>query len=88
MVDARIAGPGIRYLGMARVLAQSIDVVLAVPPDGSREEKALDCDTLLGGPPRKREIPDGHCNRPLISGFMVEKFPLLDSVETPLVVDL
>ncbi len=88
VVDTKMAGPGMRYLEMARVLAESIDVVLAVPADTSLEEKAFHLVRYWEDRPGTVQVLMENCDVALISGYMVEKFPFLDSVETPLVVDL
>jgi glycosyltransferase involved in cell wall biosynthesis len=88
VVDTKMAGPGMRYLEMARALAESMDVVLAVPADTGLEEKAFHLVRYWEDRPGTVQVLMENCDVALISGYMVEKFPFLDSVETPLVVDL
>ncbi|MDE3089858.1 MAG: glycosyltransferase, partial [Chloroflexota bacterium] len=88
LVDEKMAGPGIRYLEMARALSPDVEVTLAVPSEARwhatgiqlapyREENPESLRTLV----EKNDIA-------LISGNTAERFPFLLSTRTRLVVDL
>lgn len=88
VVDTKMAGPGMRYLEMARALAESVDVVLAVPADTSLAEKNVHLVRYWEDRPGTAQVLIENSDLALISGYMVEKFPFLSSAQTPLVVDL
>ncbi len=88
IVDTKMAGPGMRYLEMARALSQSLDVVLAVPADTSLEDNDVHLVRYWEDRPGSIQVLVENSDVALISGYMVDKFPFLASVGTPLVVDL
>jgi GT2 family glycosyltransferase len=88
VVDTKMAGPGMRYLEMARALSRSLDVVLAVPADTSLEENDVHLVRYWEDRPGSVQVLMENSDVALISGYMADKFPFLASVRTPLVVDL
>jgi GT2 family glycosyltransferase len=88
VIDTKMAGPGMRYLEMARALSRSLDVVLAVPADTSLEDNDVHLVRYWEDRPGSVQVLMENSDAALISGYMVDKFPFLVSVATPLVVDL
>ena len=84
VIGKKLAGPGMRFLEMARALEKDIEVTLAVPNE-----------TDISIPNVKIVQYDSHSLQPivesndiaLISGYLVEKFPFLQTTGTRLVVD-
>ncbi len=89
LVDTKMAGPGIRYLEMARALNRlGVEVTLAIPGQTGLtnagvalvpydEKRAGDLRTLS----EKNEVI-------VISGYLINKFPFLETSRSRLVVDL
>lgn len=94
VIDAKMAGPGMRYLEMAKVLSDDLDVTLAVPgeisPDFVQSIQAPHLNVVRYEETRQEGLQPlvDHADIALISGYMVEKFPFLDTTTTKLVVDL
>ncbi|MFN2224955.1 MAG: glycosyltransferase [Anaerolineae bacterium] len=87
IVAAQMAGPGIRYRGLARVLARSFNVTLAVPGDSD-----LDDEPFALWPYRRDEwatlAPAAHRARVIIApGDSLADFAALEGLPGPLVVD-
>lgn len=87
VVAAHMAGPGIRYRGLARALAHAFDVTLAVPGDTD-----LDGESFAFWPYRRGEwatlAPAAHRARILVApGDSLAEFPALERLPIPLVVD-
>jgi GT2 family glycosyltransferase/glycosyltransferase involved in cell wall biosynthesis len=88
VVDTKMAGPGMRYLEMARSLINDADVTLAVP---SATELRVPGVLLVGyneAEAGSLRVLVENSDVALISGYMVDKFPFLQSTRTRLVVDL
>lgn len=88
VVDHKMAGPGMRYLEMARALADDLQVTLAVPADTSLQVPGLQLVRYWEDRPESLQILVENADIALISGYMVVKFPFLLTTVTPLVVDL
>ncbi|MEJ2211193.1 MAG: hypothetical protein P8129_19425, partial [Anaerolineae bacterium] len=87
IVATHMAGPGIRYQGLARVLARSFDVTLAIPGETDLDEQ----DVALW-PYRRNEwaslAPVAHRARVIVApGDSLVEFPALEALPSPLVVD-
>ncbi len=88
IVDVKMAGPGMRYLEMARALAPDLDMTLAVPAKTTLEVPGV---CLI---PFQWERPQGlqklveETDIVLISSFIMSKFPFLQDTNKRLVVDL
>ncbi|MFH1632553.1 MAG: glycosyltransferase family 4 protein [Chloroflexota bacterium] len=88
VVDKMMAGPGMRYLEMARVLKDEIDVTLAVPAQTSLDITGLNIVVYQEAQPGTLQVLVENSDIVLVSGYMVEKFPFLETTSTRLVVDL
>ncbi len=88
VVDHKMAGPGMRYLEMARALADDLDVTLAIPADTSLQVPGLNLVRYWEDRPESLQLLVENADIALISGYMVVKFPFLLTTATPLVVDL
>lgn len=88
VIDRVMAGPGMRYVEMARALAPDLQVTVAVPKATDLEVPGIrlapyqpqDAEAL-------KELAAGS-DVILISSFILEKFPFLNRSTAPLVVDL
>ncbi|MBN2146112.1 MAG: glycosyltransferase family 4 protein [Anaerolineales bacterium] len=88
IVDARMAGPGMRYLEMARALSTDLAVTLAVPGETSLEIPGLRLQTYrFEQPARLRSLVE-ESDVVLISSFILEKFPFLEKAQARRIVDL
>ena len=88
VVDARMAGPGIRYWELARVLARHFDVLLAVPGDPSLPDSNL--VTLWPYRPGRWGTlvqATEQANAILLCGDVLVWFPELQEIGVPLIVD-
>jgi glycosyltransferase involved in cell wall biosynthesis len=88
VVDMHMAGPGVRYLELARSLAPDLDVTLAIP--GSTEERAAGVQ-LLGyderSPGSLQQLVE-QSGTVLFSPYSLRKFAFLEQVPTRKVIDL
>jgi glycosyltransferase involved in cell wall biosynthesis len=87
VVGARLAGPGIRYQEIARVLAQHFPVILAVPDESSLGDEAVEIwpyvrrrwDSLAPAASRAGVV--------LTPGDSLAEFPALETLGVPLIID-
>jgi len=88
VVDEKMAGPGMRYLEMARALVKDLDVTLAVPSETRLKIEYLHLVRYWEERPASLQILVENSDIALVSAFMVNKFPFLNSTQTRLVGDL
>ncbi len=88
VVGAKMAGPGIRYWELARVLAPQFHVVLAVPGDTSfRPPDDVRLTSYQPGEWSTLARAAEQANAILLCGDVLMWFPELEEIETPLIVD-
>jgi len=93
IVGEKMAGPGMRYLEMARALSTDLDVTLAFPGEGSAANSSL-LDQGVHLFPYRFEHPQdietlvSNNNVVLFSSFILDKFPFLQKSQARRVVDL
>jgi GT2 family glycosyltransferase/glycosyltransferase involved in cell wall biosynthesis len=88
VVDVKMAGPGMRYLELARALAGDVDVTLAVPAATSLQIDGLQLVRYWEERPASLQVLVENSDIALVSTYMVNKFPFLTTTHTRLVVDL
>jgi GT2 family glycosyltransferase len=88
VVDVKLAGPGMRYLEMARALSEELDVTLAIPAETSLEIPGLRLVRYWEDRPGSLQVLVENSDVVLVSGYMAEKFPFLAYTRARLVVDL
>lgn len=88
IVDKKMAGPGIRYLEMARALADSLDVTLAMPGETSLEVSEIQLIPYRFEQPGPLKALAETCEVLLISSFILDKFPFLNNLPARRVIDL
>lgn len=88
VVDLMMAGPGIRYLEMARALTDELDVTLAIPSESSLAIPGIRLVRYWEDRPESLQILVENSDVILVSGYMVEKFPFLTRTRARVVVDL
>lgn len=88
VVDTKMAGPGVRYLEMARALAEDLEVTLAIPSGTSLQIPDLRIVQYWEDRPLSLKLLVENADISLVSGYMVEKFPFLDRTDRRVVVDL
>jgi len=88
VVDHRMAGPGLRYLEMARALSRDVDVVLAIPNRTSLDVPGLYLVSYDEKDPASLQVLVENADAAVVSGYMFAKFGFLRSTATRLVVDL
>jgi GT2 family glycosyltransferase/glycosyltransferase involved in cell wall biosynthesis len=88
VVDKKLAGPGMRYLEMARALAGELDVTLAVPAATTLDEPSIKMVRYFEDRPGSLHVLVENADVAVVSGYMARKFPFLEHTHTRLVVDL
>lgn len=88
VVDVNMAGPGMRYLEMARALEGDLDVTLAIPSETTLKIDNIRMVRYWEDRPASLQVLVENCDVVLISGYLVEKFPFLANTRARLVVDL
>jgi len=88
VVDLKMAGPGMRYLEIARVLSSSLDVTLAAPAESSLESSGVNFVRYWEDRPGSLQVLVENADVVLVSGYLIEKFPFLENTTARLVVDL
>lgn len=87
VIGKKLAGPGMRFLEMARALSEDIDVTLAVPTDTDIAMPDVKIVRYWENRPNSLQVLVENNDIALISGYMVEKFPFIQNTKTRLVVD-
>ena len=88
VVDVKMAGPGMRYLEMARALSDDVDVTLAVPSATELRVPGVRLVCYDEGQAGSLHVLVENSDVAVVSGYMVDKFPFLQQTHTRLVVDL
>ncbi len=88
VVDVKMAGPGMRYLEMARALSADLDVTLAIPSETTVEVQDVRLVRYREDRPGTLQVLVENSDVALVSGYMVKKFPFLKYTWTRLVADL
>lgn len=88
VVGANMAGPGMRYLEMARVLRADCDVTLAVPAATSLVEPGFNLVHYSVERPESLPLLVANADVAIVSGYMIWQFPALSGSRARLVVDL
>jgi GT2 family glycosyltransferase len=88
IIAEKMAGPGIRYLEMARALSESIRVTLAVPVETKLEVPGLQFEAYSREHPGSLQEMVRGADVVLVSGDMLEKYPFIQTANAHLVVDL
>ncbi len=89
VVDEKMAGPGMRYLEMARALSsEDLDITLAIPNETRLSIAGINLVRYWEERPESLRVLVENSDIALVSGYMVEKFTFLHSTRTRLVVDL
>ncbi len=88
IITEKLAGPGMRYLEMARALSRDLDVILAIPGETSLLVPELRFALYRFEQPAEVYKLIEACDVVLISSFILEKFPLVTKSQKQIVVDL
>ena len=88
VVDHRMAGPGLRYLEMARALSSRVDAVVAIPNRTSLDVPGLHLVSYDEKDPASLQVLVENADAAVVSGYMFAKFGFLRGTATRLVVDL
>jgi len=87
VIDARMAGPGLRYVEISRNLSSHLQVILAAPQGSDPQIEGVQFITYGG----KRGVVKAAANEAdivLISGAMIRQFPFIATSKARIVVDL
>jgi glycosyltransferase involved in cell wall biosynthesis len=88
IVDAQMAGPGIRYYHLARVLARDFEVTLAIPAESTLEmDRGVTLLPYHSGHETVLAQAAKQARAMLIPAIMVSRMPALKQSLTPMVVD-
>jgi glycosyltransferase involved in cell wall biosynthesis len=87
-IASKMAGPGIRYLEMARVLSQHFPVTLAAPSPVDLEIPGVKTHPYLPGRMQTMDTLVHKADVVIIPGPLWKHFPNFQAIEKPLVVDL
>jgi len=87
-VGKMMAGPAIRCVEMAKALGQDHSVVLAVPESGKADLPQIPSISIAVYD--NSSLPDlvAKCDVVVIFGYLVRKFPFLEEIDKPTVVDI
>jgi len=88
IIDEKMAGPGMRYLEIAKELSKFMAVTLAIPNSTNLEIPNLRIVQYWEEHPDSLRVLIENCDAALISGYMVEKFKFLPEMENRIIVDL
>jgi glycosyltransferase involved in cell wall biosynthesis len=88
VVDHRMAGPGLRYVEMARALSGTVDVVVAIPNRTSLRVPGVHLVSYDETDPASLQVLVDNADAAVVSGYMFAKFPFLERTATRVVVDL
>jgi GT2 family glycosyltransferase/glycosyltransferase involved in cell wall biosynthesis len=88
IVDHKMAGPGLRYYELARTLARHLPVTLAAPDKTSLQGDGFPIAVYQPTHPASLQKLAGEHEIVLISSFLLNKFPFLESSSSRLVVDM
>jgi glycosyltransferase involved in cell wall biosynthesis len=88
IIAERMAGPGIRYLEMARALHENLHVTLAVPSEVTLTVPGVQLAHYSTENPTDLREMAVSSDVILVSSFIIEKFPFLEQAARRLVVDL
>jgi glycosyltransferase involved in cell wall biosynthesis len=88
IIDSRMAGPGMRYLEMARAMREDVDITLAIPSETTIDEQGIHFVIYSETRPADlRALVEAH-DIALVTAFTLNKFTFFNQVNTRLVVDL
>ncbi len=84
----KMAGPGMRYFEMAKVMPDSIDVTLAIPnsPGQISAQRVQFATYSFEKQAELRDLVEAH-DVVLVSSFLIDKFPFLAGLKQRVVVD-
>jgi len=88
VVNVNMAGPGIRYWELARVLAQKFEVTLAVPGECSLPGEGFQVVSYRTGDAGVLLSIIAQTDVILVSGYILHKLPVLKKTSKPMIVDL
>lgn len=88
IIDVKMAGPGMRYLEMARVLCKHSRVTLAVPGESTLDEPGVRFAVYSDARPNALKKLVNEQDVVLLTPLALNKFPFLSQVRARLVVDL
>jgi GT2 family glycosyltransferase/uncharacterized protein (DUF433 family) len=88
IIDIKMAGPGMRYLEIAKELSKVMAVTLAIPNSTKLEIPNLRIVQYWEEHPDSLRVLIENSDAALISGYMVEKFKFLPEMENRIIVDL
>lgn len=87
VIDARMAGPGLRYVEISRSLSSQLQVILAAPHGGDPQITGVQFITY-GDKNGVIKAASNEVDVILISGAMLRQFPFLATIKARIVVDL
>jgi glycosyltransferase involved in cell wall biosynthesis/SAM-dependent methyltransferase len=88
VVDTRMAGPGIRYWELARVLAREFRVTLAVPGNTSLAADSFALQTYAPDRPQQLVRLAQEADAVLAYGYAVRDWPFLADLSVPWIADV
>jgi glycosyltransferase involved in cell wall biosynthesis len=88
VVGRRMAGPGIRYWELSRVLSRDFQVTLAVPGDTSISDQEFDVLAYPADQPSTLDRRVREADVVLTYGYMLHEWPFLASMDTPWIADV
>lgn len=87
VVDVKMAGPGMRYLEMARALKDDCQVTLAIPSETTLAFDGLRIVRYWEDRPDSLRVLAENSDAVLISGYMIHKFRFLAELDNRRIVD-
>jgi glycosyltransferase involved in cell wall biosynthesis len=88
IIEKNLAGPGLRYLEMARALSDEIEVTLAIPGETTLIVPEISLVSYHYSHPKDfQKLIEAH-DAALVTAFTLNKFPLLRQIKIPYIIDL
>lgn len=88
LIGANMAGPGMRYWELARVLSKEFAVTLASPGQPQVDSPAFNIQGYARDDPASIATLVGESDVVFAFGFVLHMFPLLQTLDKPLIVDI
>jgi glycosyltransferase involved in cell wall biosynthesis len=88
VIATKMAGPGVRFWELARVLANEHAVTLCVPNESDLEPQGFEVKCIHPGRDRLEQLAQQADVVIVQGGFLFELFPELHGIDRPVVIDL
>ncbi len=88
VIDQKLAGPGMRYMELARTLSKDISVTIAAPGESGIEIPQVEIQPYNEHQPGSLKDLVNSSDIVLVSSYLIDRFPFLEESRARIVVDL